>query len=45
MLTRFFKRELQQFLTPDLDPFGRQIIECCMDDGSVQDYSDLLYSG
>jgi hypothetical protein len=42
ILTDFFKRELEKFLTPDLDPLGRKIIECCMNDGSVEDYSELL---
>lgn len=41
VLTDFFKAELQQFLTDDLDPLGRQIIECCLKDGSIEDYEAL----
>ncbi|NTV39071.1 MAG: DUF4914 family protein, partial [Demequinaceae bacterium] len=41
ILTGFFKSELQQFLTDDLDPLGRQIIELCMNDGTVADYEAL----
>lgn len=38
ILTGFFKSELQQFLTPDLDPVGRQIIKVCLNDGTLDDY-------
>ncbi|WP_062069646.1 DUF4914 family protein [Demequina sediminicola] len=41
ILTGFFKSELQQFLTDDLDPLGRQIIEVCLRDGSVEEYEAL----
>ncbi len=42
ILRRFFTTHLQQFLTPSLSAKGRQIIECCLDNGSVQDYSKIL---
>lgn len=42
ILWNFFKSELEQFLTDDLDPHGRKIIECCMDGGSVKDYEALM---
>jgi len=42
ILRDFFHRELPQFLEDDLMPLGRQIIECCLDDGSVTDYEALL---
>jgi hypothetical protein len=42
MLSDFFKREVAKFLTPELDPLGRKIIECCMNDGTLEDYSNLL---
>jgi len=42
ILVDFFKSELQQFLTPDLSETGRKIIEICMDDGSPQDYADVI---
>lgn len=42
-LTEFFKSELQKYLEePDLDPTARKIIDCCMQDGSVKDYQDIL---
>jgi len=41
ILTDFFKSELAQFLTEDLDPLGRQIIEVCLRDGTVADYEEL----
>lgn len=42
ILTDFFKKEISQFLTPDLDPLGREIIECCLNDGSIEDYIKLM---
>lgn len=41
ILVDFFKQEIQQFLTDDLDPLGRQIIECCLNDGTLDDYLAL----
>ena len=41
ILTDFFKSELSQFLTDDLDPLGRQIIEVCLRDGTIDDYVAL----
>ena len=41
-LTDFFARHLQAYLTPGLDPKGREIIECCLSGGSVDDYAALL---
>jgi hypothetical protein len=42
ILEEFFANQLQKFLHPDLDPLGREIISCCLDHGTVQDYEDLL---
>lgn len=41
-LQAFFHRELPVFLCDDLLPAGRKIIECCLDNGSVSDYMQLL---
>ena len=41
ILTDFFKKELKQFLTPDLDPLGKQIIELCMNDAPLEEYLKL----
>ncbi len=37
----FFAAELTQFLTDDLDPLGREIIEVCLRGGGVQEYEAL----
>lgn len=42
ILNSFFKREVKQFLVPELDPLGRKIIECCLDDGRLEDYIGLI---
>lgn len=43
ILTRFFHRELEQYLDdPDLDPLGRKIIEMCKAGAAVEEYSALL---
>ena len=41
IITDFFKTELQQFLTDELDPLGRAIIEVCLADGTLDDYLAL----
>jgi hypothetical protein len=42
ILRRFFAKNLRAFVESDLDPTGRRIIQCCMDDGSVEDYECIL---
>ena len=42
ILQQFFERELTQFLCGDLDDLGRQIIECCLQGGSAEDYQALI---
>lgn len=42
VLSEFFKKELAKYDTPDLNPLGRQIIDCCMNDGMVEDYLKLM---
>ena len=42
MLTAFFHKHVREFLTPDLHPLGRTIIECCLDGGQVADYQGLI---
>jgi hypothetical protein len=42
ILSDFFKRELAAFDTPELDPLGKQIIDCCLADGTVEDYINLI---
>jgi len=43
ILKEFFARELRKFLDPDLDPLGKEIITCCLDGGTLQDYDNLLH--
>jgi len=42
ILTDFFKAELVKFNTPELEPIGRQIIDCFLNDASLQDYMELI---
>ena len=42
ILNHFFKEELKKYLSPDLNPLGRQIIDCCLNDGSIEDYIKLI---
>jgi hypothetical protein len=38
----FFCEQLAKFNKDDLAPLGRQIIQCCLDHGNVQQYDQLL---
>lgn len=38
ILEDFFRRELRKYRVPQLDQLGHEIIECCLDGGSVEDY-------
>ncbi len=42
IFTDFFKKELQEYLTDELDPLGRKIIEACLNDASVEEYEKLI---
>lgn len=42
LLQDFFEEELKKFLTPELDPLGKEIIECCLNKGTVEDYEKLI---
>jgi hypothetical protein len=44
VLHGFFRKELEKYLTEGLDERGRRIIECCIDNGSVDEYEQLLGS-
>ena len=45
ILGEFFARELAAFRQPDLMPLGRQIIECCLKGGTLEDYEKLIPHG
>ncbi len=42
ILTDFFKEEIKNYLTDDLHPLGRKIIETCLNDGTAEDYEKLF---
>lgn len=42
MLADFFRKHLETFCEEGLDPTGKQIIDCCLDGGSVEDYEKLI---
>lgn len=42
ILFNFFKSELPKYLTPELDPLGREIIEACLNGANMDDYNQLL---
>lgn len=42
ILEEFFKKELHQFLTPELSPLGRRIIEACLAGATVEEYNDII---
>ncbi len=42
ILTTFFFNELQQFLTDELSPLGRRIIETCLSGGTAEQYEQLI---
>ncbi len=42
MLNNFFHEQVHKFLQTDLNPLGREIIECCLSNGSVKDYEKFI---
>ena len=44
ILKSFFHDQVGKFLHPELDPLGKEIIDCCLSGGSVADYNSLLAS-
>lgn len=44
ILYGFFRDQLKKFADPDLSPLGKQIIECCLSNGSAEQYERLLPS-
>lgn len=42
ILLDFFKKEVQKFNTADLNPIGKQIIDCLLRDAPLKDYIDLI---
>jgi len=42
MLYDFFKKELKPYLTPELSPVGKRIIDACMSGATVEDYNAII---
>lgn len=42
ILTNFFHQELMKFLDQKINPKGKEIIECCLQGGTVEDYNKLI---
>jgi hypothetical protein len=42
ILENFFHEQIKSFLQPELEDRGRQIIECCLDGGGMNDYKQLI---
>ena len=42
ILTEFFKQELKKYDFDKLDPLAQKIVTCCLSDGNLQDYLDLI---
>lgn len=45
ILQTFLRKCLREFVTPQLDPLGREIITCCLDSGTLADYERLIPAG
>ena len=44
-LTDFFRKELAKFDTPELEPLGKQIIDCFMNGGTLEDFEKITPTG
>lgn len=42
ILTTFFREQLPQYLVPELSDLGRNIIETCLNNGSVEDFASMI---
>jgi len=42
ILTDFFKKEISKYNVEGISPLGKQIIECCLNDGTLDDYMQLI---
>jgi len=45
ILTEFFAMCLADFQSADLDPLGKQIVTCCLDGGTLEQYELLIPAG
>ena len=42
ILSDFFKNELAKFNVPEINPVGKKIIECCLNDAALEDYISTI---
>jgi len=42
ILNDFFKEELVKFNVPELNPLGKKIIETCLNNGTLEDYLNIM---
>jgi hypothetical protein len=42
ILTEFFRAEIKKYLQPELSRLGQDIINCCLENGDLNDYEKLL---
>lgn len=42
ILSDFFKKELEKFNVPELNPVGKKIIDLCLSDAPLSDYLDMI---
>jgi hypothetical protein len=42
ILREFFSQQLTKYQIPELDPVGRKIIDCFLNQGSVEDYESII---
>lgn len=42
ILRDFFHIQCKKFLSPDLNPLGKKIIDCCLSNGTLDDYNGLI---
>jgi hypothetical protein len=42
ILSDFFKKEVAKFNVPELHPLGKKIIQCCLNDATLDEYIDII---
>jgi len=42
VITDFFKKELAKFDVPELNPIGKKIVDCCMNDAPLSEYLSII---
>lgn len=42
MLTEFFKNEVRKFDQEGISPLGKQIIDACLNDATIEEFAALI---